>query len=124
MYLQMHLCEEEQTAHLLDRTAPHRTGDRLGCPSELRLRVGPQSCAAPGMFAVFSITPRTGSLLRSRTVLIHQRPRICSKPPKHKIGAGQSLFIMSVFAITMLAPAGWILHHIPEYRHRPNPPPK
>lgn len=30
---------------------------------------------------------------------------------------------MSVFAVVMLAPAGWILHHIPEYRQRPHPPP-
>uniref|UniRef100_A0A8C9RNN9 Uncharacterized protein n=1 Tax=Scleropages formosus TaxID=113540 RepID=A0A8C9RNN9_SCLFO len=30
----------------------------------------------------------------------------------------QSVLVMSVFAATLLAPAGWILHHIPKYRHR------
>uniref|UniRef100_A0A673NCL7 Si:dkey-85n7.8 n=1 Tax=Sinocyclocheilus rhinocerous TaxID=307959 RepID=A0A673NCL7_9TELE len=35
----------------------------------------------------------------------------------------QSFFIMSVFAVALLAPAGWILHHIPEYRQRAKPPP-
>lgn len=36
----------------------------------------------------------------------------------------QSFFIMSVFAVALLLPAGWILHHLPEYRQRrPAPPP-
>uniref|UniRef100_A0A3B4DK05 Uncharacterized protein n=1 Tax=Pygocentrus nattereri TaxID=42514 RepID=A0A3B4DK05_PYGNA len=35
----------------------------------------------------------------------------------------QSFFIMSVFAFALLAPAGWILHHLPEYRQRSEPPP-
>uniref|UniRef100_A0A3Q2ZG16 Si:dkey-85n7.8 n=1 Tax=Kryptolebias marmoratus TaxID=37003 RepID=A0A3Q2ZG16_KRYMA len=30
----------------------------------------------------------------------------------------QSFFVMSVFAVTMLTPAAWILHHLPEYRER------
>ncbi|XP_061097042.1 COX8 domain-containing protein [Conger conger] len=76
------------------------------------------------MFAVLSSATWTRSLVPSRTVLLQQRPHIYSGPPKQKIGPGQSFFIMSVFAITVLAPAGWIMHHIPEYRQRPNPPPK
>uniref|UniRef100_A0A4W4FLA7 Uncharacterized protein n=1 Tax=Electrophorus electricus TaxID=8005 RepID=A0A4W4FLA7_ELEEL len=35
----------------------------------------------------------------------------------------QSFFVMSMFAIALLTPAGWILHHIPEYRTRRQPPP-
>uniref|UniRef100_A0A668ALY8 Uncharacterized protein n=1 Tax=Myripristis murdjan TaxID=586833 RepID=A0A668ALY8_9TELE len=35
----------------------------------------------------------------------------------------QSLFTLSVFAVTLLAPAGWIMHHIPVYRQRPRPQP-
>lgn len=31
----------------------------------------------------------------------------------------QSVFVICVFAATLLVPAGWILHHIPEYRQRP-----
>ncbi|KAG7461213.1 hypothetical protein MATL_G00207790 [Megalops atlanticus] len=76
------------------------------------------------MFAVLSRAARTGPLVRARTVLLQQRPRIYSKPPKHKIGPGQSFFIMSVFAAALLVPAGWIMHHLPEYRQRPRPPAK
>ncbi|KAK3542675.1 hypothetical protein QTP86_032558 [Hemibagrus guttatus] len=59
----------------------------------------------------------------SRTVLQKRSGSIYSKPPKTKIGPGQSFFIMSVFATALLLPAGWILHHLPEYRHRPPAPP-
>jgi len=30
----------------------------------------------------------------------------------------QSAFALCVFALTLLAPAGWILHHIPVYKQR------
>lgn len=30
----------------------------------------------------------------------------------------QSTFALCVFAVTLLAPAGWIMHHIPEYRRQ------
>ncbi|KAG7272598.1 hypothetical protein CRUP_033107 [Coryphaenoides rupestris] len=63
------------------------------------------------------------SLIRTKAILRDSRSSIYSKPPRNHIGAGQSFFIMSVFAVVMLAPAGWILHHIPEYRQRPHPPP-
>ncbi|KAJ8409068.1 hypothetical protein AAFF_G00240890 [Aldrovandia affinis] len=79
---------------------------------------------APGMFAVLNRATRTALLVQYRMVLLQQRPQIYSKPPKHKIGPGQSFFIMSVFAVTLLVPAGWIMHHLPEYRQRPRPPPK
>lgn len=36
----------------------------------------------------------------------------------------QSLFVMSVFTVVMLAPAAWILHHVPEYRQRSHQSPK
>lgn len=62
---------------------------------------------------------KLGSLTRAKSVLNERRSSIYSKPPKDKIGAGQSLFIMAVFTFAMLAPAGWILHHLPEYRERP-----
>lgn len=35
----------------------------------------------------------------------------------------QSAFALCVFAVTLLAPAGWIMHHIPEYRQRSPPQP-
>ncbi|KAM9420974.1 COX8 domain-containing protein [Oncorhynchus nerka] len=65
--------------------------------------------------------PQAASLVRAKMVLQDRRSSIYSKPPKTKIGPGQSFFIMSVFAVGMLAPAGWIMHHIPEYRQRPRP---
>ncbi|XP_061700782.1 COX8 domain-containing protein [Syngnathoides biaculeatus] len=46
------------------------------------------------------------------------RSIIHHKPPKDKIGPMQSVFTICVFAVTLLAPAGWILHHIPDYRQR------
>ncbi|XP_026854849.1 cytochrome c oxidase subunit 8A, mitochondrial [Electrophorus electricus] len=58
-----------------------------------------------------------------RVILQKRRCSIYSKPPKSKIGPGQSFFVMSMFAIALLTPAGWILHHIPEYRTRRQPPP-
>ncbi|CAL8315547.1 unnamed protein product [Merluccius merluccius] len=64
------------------------------------------------------------SLVRTKAVLQDSRPSIYSKPPRHHIGAGQSFFIMSVFAVAMLAPAGWILHHLPAYRQRSRPDPQ
>ncbi|XP_012679345.1 COX8 domain-containing protein [Clupea harengus] len=63
------------------------------------------------------------ALGRAKGILQEQRSSIYSKPPKNKIGAGQSFFIMSVFAVAMLVPAGWIMHHLPEYRKRSRPPP-
>ncbi|XP_061650243.1 uncharacterized protein LOC133487540 isoform X2 [Phyllopteryx taeniolatus] len=45
------------------------------------------------------------------------RSIIQHKPPKDKIGP-VSAFAIGVFAVTLLAPAGWILHHIPHYRQR------
>ncbi|KTG40845.1 hypothetical protein cypCar_00001581 [Cyprinus carpio] len=60
---------------------------------------------------------------RARDIVQKRNSSIYSKPPKSKIGPGQSFFIMSVFAVALLAPAGWILHHIPEYRQRAKPPP-
>uniref|UniRef100_A0A8C5BM48 Si:dkey-85n7.8 n=1 Tax=Gadus morhua TaxID=8049 RepID=A0A8C5BM48_GADMO len=59
------------------------------------------------------------SLIWTKAVLQDSRASIYSKPPRNHIG--QSFFIMSVFAVAMLAPAGWILHHLPEYRQRPRP---
>ncbi|KAK6307284.1 hypothetical protein J4Q44_G00224320 [Coregonus suidteri] len=73
------------------------------------------------MFALFR--GPTGFLVRTKAVLQDYRSNIYSKPPKDKIGPGQSLFTISVFAFALLAPAGWIMHCIPVYRQRPPPEP-
>ncbi|KAJ8399184.1 hypothetical protein AAFF_G00415630 [Aldrovandia affinis] len=77
---------------------------------------------ARGMFAVLRGIPQTGLLMRAKAVLQDHSSNIYSKPPKDKIGPGQTLFTMSVFAVSLLAPAGWIIRHIPEYRKRARPP--
>ncbi|XP_039981784.1 COX8 domain-containing protein [Xiphias gladius] len=58
------------------------------------------------------------TLARPKEILKATRKMIYSKPPRNKIGAAQSFFVMSVFAVAMLTPAAWILHHLPEYRQR------
>ncbi|KAG9282972.1 COX8 domain-containing protein [Astyanax mexicanus] len=63
------------------------------------------------------------SMSWARVIQQKRRSSIYSKPPKDKIGPGQSFFIMSVFAFALLAPAGWILHHLPEYRQKRQAPP-
>ncbi|KAK2843588.1 hypothetical protein Q7C36_011803 [Tachysurus vachellii] len=47
------------------------------------------------------------------------RSTIYSKPPKENIGPGQTVFTMSIFALGLLVPAGWIMYHIPVYRQTP-----
>ncbi|XP_067098270.1 COX8 domain-containing protein [Osmerus mordax] len=74
------------------------------------------------MLVILRGSSPTSALIRTNAVLQEMRSNIYSKPPKNKIGPGQSFFIMSVFAVAMLVPAGWIMHHLPEYRQRPRPP--
>ncbi|XP_049445286.1 COX8 domain-containing protein [Epinephelus fuscoguttatus] len=58
------------------------------------------------------------TLTRPKDILRETKKTIYSKPPRNKIGATQSFFVISVFAVAMLTPAAWILHHLPEYRQR------
>ncbi|XP_034722230.1 cytochrome c oxidase subunit 8A, mitochondrial [Etheostoma cragini] len=68
---------------------------------------------------------RCGSTLtRPKEILKETKKTIYSKPPRNKIGAAQSFFVMAVFAAAMLTPAAWILHHLPEYRQRSNQRPR
>ncbi|XP_062325653.1 COX8 domain-containing protein [Osmerus eperlanus] len=71
------------------------------------------------MFAVCRGPIQSRFLTQMKAVLQDHRSNIYSKPPKDKIGPGQSLFTLSVFAVALLTPAGWIMHHIPAYRKRP-----
>ncbi|XP_051265212.1 COX8 domain-containing protein [Dicentrarchus labrax] len=64
------------------------------------------------------------TLTRPSEILKETKKMIYSKPPRNKIGAAQSFFVMSVFAVAMLTPAAWILHHLPEYRQRSRQSPK
>ncbi|XP_076612713.1 cytochrome c oxidase subunit 8A, mitochondrial [Chaetodon auriga] len=64
------------------------------------------------------------TLTRPKGILKETKKMIYSKPPRNKIGAAQSFFVMSVFAVAMLTPAAWILHHLPEYRQRSRQSPK
>ncbi|XP_021178155.2 COX8 domain-containing protein [Fundulus heteroclitus] len=67
---------------------------------------------------VLRIMGRPSGLTRPEEVLQETKRRIYGKPPRHRISAAQSFFVMSVFAAAMLGPAAWILHHLPEYRER------
>ncbi|PWS23199.1 hypothetical protein DKP78_14395 [Enterococcus faecium] len=73
------------------------------------------------MLGLLRVAAQPVALGRAKGILQERRSSIYSKPPKNKIGAGQSFFIMSVFTVAMLVPAGWIMHHLPEYRKRPPP---
>ncbi|XP_038161272.1 uncharacterized protein LOC119796687 [Cyprinodon tularosa] len=61
---------------------------------------------------------KPSSLTGPKGVLKETKRSIYGKPPRHQIGAAQSFFVMSVFTAAMLAPAAWILYHLPEYRER------
>ncbi|GAA6213588.1 cytochrome c oxidase subunit 8A, mitochondrial-like [Lates japonicus] len=74
------------------------------------------------MFSPLRRPALTRSVLK-RAIQQNHRSTICSKPPKEKIGPMQSVFALCVFAVTLLAPAGWIMHHIPNYRQRSPPQP-
>ncbi|XP_030261710.1 cytochrome c oxidase subunit 8A, mitochondrial [Sparus aurata] len=64
------------------------------------------------------------TLTRPKEILKETKKTIYSKPPRNKISAAQSFFVMSVFTVAMLTPAAWILHHLPEYRQRARQRPK
>ncbi|XP_067847149.1 COX8 domain-containing protein [Heptranchias perlo] len=55
---------------------------------------------------------------RAGKQLLTQKANIYGKPPKEKIGPLATVVCLSVFAVSLLGPAGWILHHLPEYRKR------
>ncbi|XP_066550359.1 cytochrome c oxidase subunit 8A, mitochondrial [Amia ocellicauda] len=71
------------------------------------------------MFVTLRGVTSTAHLCLGKKIFGKNRASICSKPPKEKIGPVQTFFTMSAFALSLLVPAGWILHHIPEYRSRP-----
>ncbi|XP_037606960.1 cytochrome c oxidase subunit 8A, mitochondrial-like [Sebastes umbrosus] len=64
------------------------------------------------------------TLTRPKEIMKETKKMIYSKPPKNKIGPAQSFFVMAVFAVALLTPAAWILHHLPEYRQRSKQPPR
>ncbi|XP_054879032.1 COX8 domain-containing protein [Poeciliopsis prolifica] len=68
--------------------------------------------------SVLRMLDKSSSLTRPKEVLKETKRTIYGKPPRHRVGAAQSFFVMSVFAAAMLAPAAWILYHLPTYRER------
>ncbi|KAK2826073.1 hypothetical protein Q5P01_020287 [Channa striata] len=72
------------------------------------------------MFSAFRKPTLSMSL---KAIQQNHRSTIYSKPPKEKVGPVQSVFVLCVFAVTLLGPAGWIVHHIPDYRQRSPPQP-
>uniref|UniRef100_A0A672J8J6 Cytochrome c oxidase subunit 8A, mitochondrial n=1 Tax=Salarias fasciatus TaxID=181472 RepID=A0A672J8J6_SALFA len=43
---------------------------------------------------------------------------IRGKPPKDKIGALESMFVLTVMTLSILGPSGWILSHLEDYKSR------
>uniref|UniRef100_A0A3B4AJ32 Uncharacterized protein n=1 Tax=Periophthalmus magnuspinnatus TaxID=409849 RepID=A0A3B4AJ32_9GOBI len=57
--------------------------------------------------------------LAPKTVFIEQRATyIHGKPPQSRVGAMQSLFVLTVMSLTILGPSGWILAHLEHYKSR------
>ncbi|XP_068448349.1 uncharacterized protein [Clinocottus analis] len=86
---------------------------------DMKQKYGPLSFLA-------NMTGVLTGLLRARRALAHNtgvmiQPRasyIRGKPPKDKIGAGQTIFVLTVMTVTLLGPSGWILGHLDEYKSR------
>ncbi|XP_013766958.1 cytochrome c oxidase subunit 8A, mitochondrial-like [Pundamilia nyererei] len=53
-----------------------------------------------------------GSGIQQRATYIH------GKPPKDKIGAVQSAFVLMVMSLAILGPSGWILSRLDHYKTR------
>ncbi|XP_061563476.1 COX8 domain-containing protein [Cololabis saira] len=89
--------------------------DQSGAPAR-------QSCFRSQLWKMVGCVKRMvvniSRLTPPKDILVETKRTIYSKPPRNKIGAAQSFLVMSVFAAAMLAPAAWILHHLPEYRQR------
>ncbi|CAG06209.1 unnamed protein product [Tetraodon nigroviridis] len=61
--------------------------------------------------------PAASRLLRSalRTRLL-PAANVTSKPARHKVTAGEQAIAMTVLFVTILAPSGWILAHLEDYK--------
>ncbi|KAL3067254.1 hypothetical protein OYC64_017064 [Pagothenia borchgrevinki] len=62
--------------------------------------------------ARWTLANRAGVMIRQRATYIK------SKPPKDKIGAAESMFVLTVMTVTILGPSGWILAHLDYYKSR------
>ncbi|XP_062856370.1 cytochrome c oxidase subunit 8B, mitochondrial [Trichomycterus rosablanca] len=62
----------------------------------------------------------TSALLRS--AVRHQltaRANISAKPAKHVISTGEQAIAMLTMFVTILAPSGYVLAHLEDYKKRP-----
>ncbi|KAJ8404655.1 hypothetical protein AAFF_G00335180 [Aldrovandia affinis] len=46
------------------------------------------------------------------------KTNISSKPAKHILSTGEQVFVMATIFVSILAPAGWVLSHLEEYKSR------
>ncbi|KAM3861138.1 putative E3 ubiquitin-protein ligase UBR7 [Diretmus argenteus] len=113
------------TGQFYCRPPPEGFSDKGWGPSNTLAEPCTQLDTQPGTLQSMAALRILGSVaLNQPKGILKDRRSIYTKPPKNKIGAGESFLIFSVFAAAMLVPAGWILHHLPEYRQRPHPKPK
>ncbi|XP_028840244.1 cytochrome c oxidase subunit 8A, mitochondrial [Denticeps clupeoides] len=65
---------------------------------------------------------RALSTLRSapavRGVAVSQRANVATKAAKDPIGPAETVFGLTLFALTILGPSGWILAHLESYKKR------
>ncbi|XP_026212778.1 cytochrome c oxidase subunit 8A, mitochondrial [Anabas testudineus] len=68
----------------------------------------------PGLLR--TIARRVAPALRGHTII--QRANLQTKPAKEKIGPVETVVGMGMFSMTILAPSGWILAHLEDYKKK------
>ncbi|XP_068608407.1 cytochrome c oxidase subunit 8A, mitochondrial [Brachionichthys hirsutus] len=63
-----------------------------------------------------TVARRAAPVLRARAVC--QRASIYTKPAKDTVGPLETVIGISVFAVAILGPSGWILSHLEDYKSR------
>uniref|UniRef100_UPI0037E86D05 cytochrome c oxidase subunit 8B n=1 Tax=Semicossyphus pulcher TaxID=241346 RepID=UPI0037E86D05 len=63
--------------------------------------------------------PVASRLLRSalRTQLL-PTAQLSNKPAKHTVSAGEQVIAMTTLFVAILAPSGWILSHLEDYKKK------
>ncbi|XP_060943567.1 cytochrome c oxidase subunit 8A, mitochondrial-like [Limanda limanda] len=64
------------------------------------------------------LRPRLASLPRARVMVQQKATYVHSKPPKNKVGALESMFVLTVMTLTVMVPSGWVLANLEDYKTR------
>ncbi|XP_036981422.1 cytochrome c oxidase subunit 8B, mitochondrial [Acanthopagrus latus] len=63
-----------------------------------------------------TIARRAAPVLRGHTVA--QRANVSGKPAKTVVGPMETVFGIAMFSMAILAPSGWILAHLEDYKKK------